>query len=191
MLHTCEILSLSTVCWGATAPILIYQEHRLSLVAIFANLLVVPMATMVMFLAVAGLLAGTISISIAGCLNNTSWLLTKLILLILHAATLVPCHCVNVSPSSLLQPDHVTALAEGSEHVIHLHLKGHDWLINTGKLSKWRSLTEPYLQFRGIKAWMSWFFAKPTLTWSRYWNWCTASSRLPKSHGRPKHRSKA
>jgi competence protein ComEC len=150
MLHTCEILSLSTVCWGATAPILIYQEHRLSLVAIFANLLVVPMATMVMFLAVAGLLAGTISISIAGCLNNTSWLLTKLILLILHAATLVPCHCVNVSPSSLLQPDHVTALAEGSEHVIHLHLKGHDWLINTGKLSQWRSLTEPYLQFRGI-----------------------------------------
>jgi competence protein ComEC len=91
MRHTCEILSLSAVCWVATAPILIYQEHRLSLVAIFANLLVVPMATAVMFLAVAGLLTGTISISIAACLNNTSWLLTKLILLILHAATLVPC----------------------------------------------------------------------------------------------------
>jgi competence protein ComEC len=150
MLHTCEILSLSTVCWGATAPILIYQEHRLSLIAIFANLLVVPVATAVMFLAVAGLLAGTISSSITGCLNNTSWLLTKLILWILHAATLIPCHSVNLSPSNLLQPDHVTALAEGSDHVIHLHVKGHDWLINTGKLSQWRSLTEPYLQFRGV-----------------------------------------
>jgi competence protein ComEC len=150
MLHICEILSLSTVCWGATAPILIYQEHRLSLVAIFANLLVVPVATAVMFLAVAGLLAGTISISIAGCLNNTCWLLTKLILWILHAATLIPCHSVNISPSNLLQPDHITALAEGSDHVIHLHVKGHDWLINTGKLSQWRSLTEPYLQFRGV-----------------------------------------
>ena len=150
MLHACEILSLSTVCWSATAPILIYQEHRLSLVAIFANLLVVPVATAVMFLAVVGLLAGTISIPIAGCLNNTSWLLTKLILWILHAATLIPCHSVNVSPSNLLQPDHVTALAEGSDHVIHLHVKGHDWLINTGKLSQWRSLTEPYLQFRGV-----------------------------------------
>jgi competence protein ComEC len=150
MLHACEILSLSTVCWGATAPILIYQEHRLSLIAIFANLLVVPVATAVMFLAVAGLLAGTISSSITGCLNNTSWLLTKLILWILHAATLIPCHSVNLSPSNLLQPDHVTALAEGSDHVIHLHVKGHDWLINTGKLSQWRSLTEPYLQFRGV-----------------------------------------
>jgi competence protein ComEC len=150
MLHTCEILSLSAVCWGATAPILIYQEHRLSLIAIFANLLVVPVATAVMFLAVAGLLAGTISSSITGYLNNTSWLLTKLILWILHAATLIPCHSVNLSPSNLLQPDHVTALAEGSDHVIHLHVKGHDWLINTGKLSQWRSLTEPYLQFRGV-----------------------------------------
>jgi competence protein ComEC len=150
MLHNCEILSLSAVCWGATAPILIYQEHHLSLIAIFANLLVVPVATAVMFLAVVGLLAGTISIWIAGCLNNTSWLLTKLILWILHGATLIPGHSVNVSPSCLLQPDHVTALAEGSDHVIHLHVKGHDWLINTGKLSQWRSLTEPYLQFQGV-----------------------------------------
>jgi competence protein ComEC len=150
MLHTCEVLSLSTVCWGATAPILICQEYHLSLVAIFANLLVVPVATTVMFLAVAGLLAGTISISIAGCLNNTSWLLTKLILWILHATTLIPCHSVNVSPSSLWQPDHVTALAEGSDHVLHLHVKGRDWLVNTGKLSQWRSLTEPYLKFRAV-----------------------------------------
>jgi competence protein ComEC len=150
MRHICQILSLSTVCWGATAPILISEEHHLSLVAIFANLLVVPLATTVMFLAVAGLLAGTISIAITGCLNNTSWLITKLILWILHAATVIPCHSVNVSFSALLQPDQVTALAGGSDPVIHLHIKGHDWLINTGKLSQWRSLTEPYLQSRGV-----------------------------------------
>ena len=150
MLQTCEIFSLSTVCWGATAPILISQEHHISLVAIFANLLVVPLATMVMLLGVAGLLAGSISKSIAVCLNNTGWLITKLILLILHTATLVPCHSVNVSPSSLLQSDHVTALSEGSEHVIHLHVKGRDWLFNTGKLSQWRSFTEPYLQSQGV-----------------------------------------
>ena len=34
--------------------------------------------------------------------------------------------------------------------MIHLHVKGHDWLINTGKLSQWRSLTEPYLQSQGV-----------------------------------------
>ena len=146
----CEVFSLSTVCWGATAPILIFQEHHLSLVAIFANLLVVPLATTVMLLGVIGLLAGTLSRSIAVCLNNTGWLMTKLILAILHAATLVPCHSVNISPSALLQPDRVTALLEGSDHVIHLHIKGHDWLVNTGKLSQWRTRTEPYLQSQGV-----------------------------------------
>jgi ComEC/Rec2-related protein len=150
MLEACEVLSLSTVCWAATAPILIFQEHHLSMVAIFANLVVVPLATTVMLLGIAGLLAGSISRSIAVCLNNTSWLITKLILAILHTATSMPYHSVNVSPSALWQSDRVTALFEGSEQVIHLHTKGRDWLINTGKLSQWHSLTEPYLQSQGV-----------------------------------------
>jgi ComEC/Rec2-related protein len=150
MLRVCEILSLSTVCWAATAPILIFQEHRLSLVAIFANLLVVPLATAVMLLGVTGLLAGSLWKSIAVCLNNTSWLITKLILAILHSASMVPCHSMNLSASALLEPDGVTALFEGSEHVIHFHVKNQEWLINTGKLSQWRSLTEPYLESEGV-----------------------------------------
>ncbi|MBV9107649.1 MAG: ComEC family competence protein [Verrucomicrobia bacterium] len=150
MFQTCELFSLSSVCWAATAPILIFQDHHLSLISIFANLLVVPLATTVMLLGVTALLAGIVSRSIAVCLNNTSWLITKLILLVLHTATLVPCHSINVAPSSLLQPDRVTALSEGSDHVLHLHIKGHDWLINTGKLSHWRSITEPYLQSQGV-----------------------------------------
>jgi len=148
--RACEIFSLSAVCWGATAPVLILQEHHLSLVAIFANLLVVPLATTVMLLGAGGLLAGSISRSIAVCLNNAGWLLTKLILAILHAATLVPWHSMNVSPLALVQPDRITALSEGADHVVHLHLKGHDWLINTGKLSQWHSLTEPYLRGQGV-----------------------------------------
>jgi ComEC/Rec2-related protein len=150
MLQSCELFSLSAVCWAATAPVLILQEHCLSLVAIFSNLLVVPLATTVMILGVTGLLAGTISRSIAVCLNNTGWLITKLILLILHSATLIPCHSLNLSLSCLLPSDHVIALSEGSEQVIHFHVKGHDWLINTGKLSQWHSLTGPYLQSQGV-----------------------------------------
>ena len=150
MFQTCEIFSLSTVCWAATAPILIFQEHHISLVAVSTNLLVVPLATMVMLLGVTGLLAGSICKWIAVCLNNTSWLITKLILLILHTAALIPWHSMNVSPSSLLQTDRVTALSEGSDHVIHLHMRGQDWLINTGILSHWRGITEPYLQSQGV-----------------------------------------
>jgi ComEC/Rec2-related protein len=150
MHQTCEVFSLSIVCWSATLPILILQEHHVSLVAIFANLVVVPLATAVMLLGVAAMLVSCLSGWIAACLNNTSWLITKAILIVLHGASLIPGQSINVSVSGLMQPDRVTALCEASGRVIHVHLNGQDWLINTGKLSQWRAITQPYLQSQGI-----------------------------------------
>ena len=148
--RVCELLSLSTVCWGATAPILILQDHRISLVAVFANVLVVPLATTVTLLGIASLIAGSISNQFAICLNNTSWLIIKSILMILHTAVLIPGHCCNVSPASLIEPDHVTILSAKYDHIIHVHIHGHDWLVNTGNLSEWRAVTAPYLRYQGI-----------------------------------------
>jgi len=150
MLRVCELFSLSAVCWVATAPILILQDHRLSLVSVLANLLVVPLATTVMLLGVASLATGSISNGIAACFNNSGWLITKGILAILHTLTLIPGHCVNVSPASLLAPDQVTALAAGYDHIVYIHAGSHDWLINPGKLSEWREITGPFLRFQGV-----------------------------------------
>jgi Competence protein len=150
MRRTCEAFSLSIVCWSATLPILILQEHHVSLVAIFTNLVVVPLATAVMLLGVAAMLLSSLSGWITACLNSTSWLITKAILMVLHGASLIPWQSVNVSVSSLIQPDRVTALCEGSGQVTHVHLRGQDWLINTGKLSQWRAITQPYLQSQGV-----------------------------------------
>jgi ComEC/Rec2-related protein len=148
--QSCEVFSLSIVCWGATLPILVLQEHHVSLVAIFANLLVVPLATTVMLLGVAVMLLSSLSGWLAACLNNTSWLITKAILIVLHGASLIPWQSLNVSVTELVQPDRVTALCERSGHVIHVHLRNQDWLINTGKLSQWRAITQPYLQSQGV-----------------------------------------
>jgi len=148
--RACELFSLSTVCWGATAPILILQDHRISLLAVFTNVLVIPLATTVTLLGVASLIAGGISSQVAACLNNTSWLITKCILMILHTAVQVPGHCCNVSPASLFEPDRVTTLSARYDHIIQIHINGHDWLVNTGNLSEWRAVTAPYLRYQGI-----------------------------------------
>jgi hypothetical protein len=150
ILRVCELFSLSAVCWVATAPILILQDHRLSLVSVIANLLVVPMATSVMLLGVASLAAGSISNNIAVCFNNSGWLITKGILAILHTLALIPGHSLNVSTGSLFAPDQVTALAAGYNHVVHIHVGSQEWVINTGKLSEWRQITGPYLQSQGV-----------------------------------------
>ena len=148
--RSCEALSLCIICWAATLPILILHEHHISLVAILANLVVVPLATVVILLGVAAMLSSNLSSAIVVCLNNTSWLLTKAILLALRAAVMLPCHSVNVSPATVLQNDRVTILYEPSELVLHVHEQDHDWLINTGKESHWTRITEPYLQSQGV-----------------------------------------
>ena len=73
-------------------PILSLHEHRISLVAVFANMAVVPLASLVMLLGVAALVSGTLFGGIVIYINNTSWLITKIILTILRAAIMLPCH---------------------------------------------------------------------------------------------------
>jgi len=131
-------------------PILALHEHRISLVAVFANMAVVPLASLVMLLGVAAIVSATPFGGIVVCINNTSWLITKIILMILRAAIMLPCHAVNVSPANVCQNDRVTILCEASELVLHVHEKNHDWLVNTGKPSQWARITEPYLQSQGI-----------------------------------------
>ncbi len=150
MFRVCELFSLSFVCWVATAPILILQDHRLSLISVVANLLVVPLATTVMLLGVASLAAGSMSSGLAACFNNSGLLITKGILAILHTLAQIPGHCVNVSAAFLPAPDQVTELASGYDHIVHIHAGTQDWLINTGKLSEWREITGPYLRFQGV-----------------------------------------
>src|SRR5262249_23212111 len=130
--------------------ILALHEHRISLVAVFANMAVVPLASLVMLLGVAAMASAMLFSGIAVCINNASWLITKIILMILRAAMVLPCHAVNVSPASVLQKDRVTILCEASELVLHIHEQNRDWLVNTGKPSHWARITEPYLQSQGI-----------------------------------------
>ncbi len=121
--RACEALSLCIVCWAATLPILALHEHRISLVAVFANMAVVPLASLVMLLGVAAMVSATLFGGIVVCINNTSWLITKIILLILRAAIMLPCHGVNVSPANVLQNDRITILCEASEFVLHIHIQ--------------------------------------------------------------------
>ena len=180
--RTCEIFSLSLVCWAATLPILILQEHHVSLVAVFANLIVVPLATAVMVLGVTAMLLSGLSGWIAACFNNTNWLIAKTILIVLHGANSIPCQSLNVSIPSMMLPDRVTALCERSGHVIHVHLKGQDRLINTGKLAQWRAITQPYLQSQGVNRLHDLIFCgathgKPSTTQRTSSMWTTFSPR--------------
>jgi len=146
----CESISLSVVCWMATAPILILWENHLSIVSIGANLVVVPLATMVMILGVTSMLVMPIISSLSIYLNNTCWAITKLILILLHAAASLPGGGQNVANPSAKVTDGLAILSEGTSHVCCIRAEGKFWLLNTGTPSQWERVTLPFLRYQGV-----------------------------------------
>ena len=146
--HACELMSLSFVCWLATLPILILRDHRVSTVSVLANTMVVPIASIVMTLAVVTLLAAPLSSWLASCFNNSTWLLTKMILFVLHTVTAIPYHSVNIG--GVAPPSYVTALHPRSGHMFHAHLAGRDLLFTGNSFTSWNLVARPYLEWRGV-----------------------------------------
>jgi ComEC/Rec2-related protein len=146
----CESLSLALVCSIATAPVLILWENHISLVAIFANLLVVPLASMVMVLGVVSTLVMPFLSSLGIDLNNTCWLITKIILFLLHGAVSIPAHSLNVANPGTSSTDGFAVLSEGTSHVCYIRSEGKSWLFNTGTPSQWERVTLPFLRYQGV-----------------------------------------
>jgi competence protein ComEC len=152
LLRFCESLSLTIVCWLATAPILILWENHFSLVSLAANLVVVPPASIVMILGLGSALVMPIFPALALYLNNTCWLLTKMILIVLHGAASIPDHSINIASPAAITTDGMAVLAEGLSHVCFLRSAGHNLLLNTGLPSLWERVTLPYLRYQGVNS---------------------------------------
>lgn len=84
------LLAVSTAAWvGSLLPTIVYF-HLISLSAIGANLLAVPLAFVVLALGALSLLTGTLSLWVAGAFNNANWLVAKLLLLVVQTSALLP-----------------------------------------------------------------------------------------------------
>lgn len=146
----CDLTSVSTVCWFASLPILILAFHRVSICGLVANVVAVPLGTWILLLGVMSLLISPVSSWASICINNANWLLTKVFLWGIQVFALLPYNSVNVAFPPIQSSFMITALSVGRGSVFHLHSTSDDWLINTGTESKWRHVTEPYLQANGV-----------------------------------------
>lgn len=146
----CDLSSVSTVCWFASLPILILAFHRVSICGLVANVVAVPLGTWILLLGVTSLLISPVSSWASICINNANWALTKVFLWVIQVSALLPYDSVNVAFPPVQSSFMITALSVGRASVFHLHSANDDWLINTGTESKWRHVTEPFLQTRGV-----------------------------------------
>lgn len=93
------LLSVSFAAWiGSLLPTIAYF-HLVSISALGANLLAVPLAFGVLSLGMLSLLTGGVFPWVAGAFNNANWLVAKLLLLAVQGSAFLPCGHWFIGPS--------------------------------------------------------------------------------------------
>jgi ComEC/Rec2-related protein len=147
--HVCELTALSTVCWLATLPFSIFLFHRISITNVPANMLTVPIGSLMLVLGAISICLHPLLHSVSVALNNTNWLLGKLFWFLVASAAHIPGGGWNLG-WSMAQEQAVVALAAGRSNTVHIHSETGDYLLNPGSLSKYRRIVEPYLRETGV-----------------------------------------
>lgn len=148
-----SLLGVSTAAWLGSLPLTVGYFHLVSLTALPANMLAVPLSFAIMAVAVLALGAGTFSIWLASVYNQTNWLLAKLLFGIIHALASLPGSFFYVH-----LPERPVPLAEvivfdfGAGGGAWLSAQGTNWLIDTGPAFSHDSVLLPFLRSRGLRS---------------------------------------
>lgn len=126
--------------------------HLFSLSSILANLLAVPLAFIVLALAVASLLVAPVWIAGAQWFNNANWLSAKALLWVVQIFSAVPGgHLYVELPRLERAPDcEFTTFDLDGGGAVHLRSGGRDWLLDCGHTSRYPRILLPYLRSRGV-----------------------------------------
>lgn len=149
--YVAGLLAVSTAAWlGSLIPTIAYF-HLVSLSAIGANLLAVPLAFAVLALGALALVTGGISLWVAGAFNNFNWLVTKLLLIVVQTSALVPGgHWFVGSPAKPYAV--ITLLDLGGASCAVVQSGGKFALVNAGRKRDARREILPFLESSGANS---------------------------------------
>ena len=125
--------------------------HLFSPGAIFANLLAVPLAFVILALGVATLLVSPLWMKGAIWFNNANLLCAKSLLWIVATFAKMPGGHIYVEiPHSRAPACEFTVFDLNDGGATHLRAGGHDWLLDCGHTTRYPRTILPYLRSRGI-----------------------------------------
>ena len=148
-----SLLAVSAAAWLGSLPLTIGYFHLISITALPANALAVPISFAIMAVAMLSLGTGVLSAWVASIYNQTNWLLAKVLLGIVHAFASLPGSFFYVRI-----PDHPRPLAEivvfdfGAGGAAWISAQGRDWLIDSGPAHIHDSVLLPFLRSRGLQS---------------------------------------
>jgi competence protein ComEC len=143
----------SLAAWIGSFPFMIYYFHQVSPIGLLANLVIVPLASLIVVIGAISLFASIFSSGLAVLLNNANWLFIKMMVAIVAGFAQLPWGNFFVPDFSVAwrpaDPEFVCAEA-GSTTAALIRYRGHAWLLETGDENSYRSVINPMRQFYGV-----------------------------------------
>lgn len=148
-------LTVSSIAWIGSMPLMIYYFHLWSPSTVPANLFAVAFAWIMMILGFASVLAGAFGQGLAVIFNNANWLMAKILLGGITAFAAIPGGHLYVGTPALhaapLCEVEVLDLPGGGATHLQINSGGRrDWLLDCGSAFAFHSTVTPYLRSRGV-----------------------------------------
>lgn len=143
--------SVSLAAWVGSLPLIYWYFHLVTPVSLFANLAIVPIAYFVLALALLSILCAPISTGLSIIFNNANWLMSRLVLALVHCFAAIPFGHIYLPPLTNLSDDTViTVLDEGIGGAAHVRANSYNWLIDCGPQRTYERTLKALLHFRGV-----------------------------------------
>ncbi len=142
------LASVSLAAWVGSLPLTLLYFHLVSFSALPANLLIVPLAFVIMVTAVLALVGGLFWETLAAIFNNANWVFSKLLLGIVHLMSCLPASFLYVG-SPAPAPVTVTVFDFGAGGAAGIESDGKVWLLDCGPKWQFEGVVMPWLHSRG------------------------------------------
>jgi len=133
-------------------PFTAIDFHQVTPISIFANLIVIPAAGVITMIGTLSVAVSLLSTTLAAMLNNSNWLLARLLILFVGFFAHNPGAAINVADLSSFsspKPSFIVAPLQDSACLL-VRTPEQTWLINTGRETPTPSTVWHLLQFYGI-----------------------------------------
>lgn len=146
--HTASLLAVSLAAWIGSLPLTVFYFHMVSISALAANLLVVPLSFLIMATAVLALTGGLASAALAAAFNNANLVFTQFLVFVIQAAAALPGSFLPIG-SWQTAPAALTVFDFGSGGATAIESGGRLWLVDCGSRWNFENILTPWMRSTG------------------------------------------
>lgn len=143
-----SLLAVSLAAWIGSLPLTVFYFHMVSVSALAANLLVVPLSFLIMATAVLALTGGVASAALAAVFNNANLVFTKFLVFVIQVAAALPGSFLPIG-SWQTAPAALTVFDFGSGGATAIESGGRLWLMDCGSRWDFENILTPWMRSTG------------------------------------------